>query len=482
MSTKIEPAANETSTPQVGLKGQMGVLQLVFTVVAYNGPIVVFAGFLPLVVLIGNGVGTPVAFLVCGAVIALLAYGLIKMSSKLDRPGGFYALITAGLGRVSGLAAGLISIACYFAAMIGVYALGGVGLNRVVSEILGGPDLPWYLYGGIMLLIVAPLGYFNINLSARVLTILLLAEVALVVVYDIAVLVRGGADGIGFESFSAPAITSGSIGLALLLGIGLYGGFEATVIFRDEVKNPRRTIPIATIAVIAGLAVLYSVSAWLFINSYGAHAVMEVVTADYSVASTESVREYVGPVAYDLVTIMIFTSSLALAIAAHNVTSRYLFNLSVDGIFPKKLGSAHVRHVSPHRASLVVTVASVIALVVTILLNVDSSMVYYIFAGIYAYAFVMMLTFVSLAVAVYLFKNRAGRSSIVGGVLASVAFLIFAITLVLATQNFTLLTATEGVGQVILLSVIWGFGIVGAVLALILRVRKPEVYARIGRQ
>jgi amino acid transporter len=482
MSTKIEPAANETSAPQVGLKGHMGVLQLVFTVVAYNGPIVVFAGFMPVAVLIGNGVGTPVAILVCGAVIALLAYGLVKMASKLDRPGGFYAIISAGLGRVPGLAAGLISILCYFGAMVGVYALGGIALNRVVTELLGGPELPWYLYAGIMLLVVAPLGYFNINLSARVLTILLLAEVALIIAYDIAVLAQGGAEGIGFDSFTPSAVTSGSIGIALLFGIGLYGGFEATVIFRDEVKNPRRTIPIATIAVVAGLGVLYGLTAWLFINSYGAHAVMEVVTNNFVGASTESVREYVGPLAYDLVIILLFTSCLALAIAAHNVTSRYLFNLGADGIFPKKLGSAHGRHVSPHRASLVVTVAALIALLITVALNIDSSMIYYVFAGIYAYAFVMMLAFVSLAVAVYLLKNRSGTSSIVGGVLASVAFVVFAITLVLATQNFTLLTATEGVGQVILLSVIWAFGIVGAALALILRARKPEVYARIGRQ
>src|SRR5262245_5912492 len=72
------------------LHGDMGVIELAFSVIAYNGPIVVFLGFIPVCVLLGNGIGTPVAFLICGAVVALLAWGLTTMARRLPQPGGFY--------------------------------------------------------------------------------------------------------------------------------------------------------------------------------------------------------------------------------------------------------------------------------------------------------------------------------------------------------------------------------------------------------
>lgn len=65
--------------------------------VAYNAPMFVFLGFLPVAILLGNGVGSPVTFLVCGAVVAMLAKGFMTMGLTMQQPGGFYS-ISAGLG------------------------------------------------------------------------------------------------------------------------------------------------------------------------------------------------------------------------------------------------------------------------------------------------------------------------------------------------------------------------------------------------
>ncbi|MBB6627520.1 APC family permease [Nocardioides sp. KIGAM211] len=442
----------------------------------------VFIGFLPACVLLGNGVGTPVAFLAGGLVVALLAVGLIKMSDRLDKPGGFYAMITAGLGKTVGLAAGFTALTTYFLALIAAYALGGIALATVITGVFDGPDIAWQVFAFVMLVFGSILGYFNINVSAKVLTYFLAAELLLILTYDISVLAQGGANGIGFDSFTGDQISSGSLPIAFLFAIGLFGGFEATVIFRDEVRNPKRTIPTATYGVITLMVVLYTLTAWCFINAYGADVIMDVVTNDPAGASSASVRDYVGTFAYDIATILLFTSALALVLAAHNITSRYLFNLGADRIFPRKLGEAHPRYVSPHRASIVVSIATLGVLVFFVVADPDPGTLYARLAGLFSYALVMLLTIVALAIVVFLLRDRAHGQATAAVCATSIALVALFVTFVLATKNFTVLTGATGTPKAVLLGVIFGVTLLGLVWAIILKCTRPEVYARIGRE
>lgn len=68
-------------------------------------------------------------------------------------------------------------------------------------------------------------------------------------VLDIAVLVRHGYD---LSAFAPGVVFSGSVGLAFLFAFNAFVGFEATGLFSEEARNPRRTIPRATyIAIVA---------------------------------------------------------------------------------------------------------------------------------------------------------------------------------------------------------------------------------------
>ncbi|MEU9329986.1 APC family permease [Streptomyces canus] len=485
VSTASEAADAEVASDSVstaGLRGNMGVLELIFTVVAYNGPVVVFLGFIPICVLLGNGVGTPVAFLVCGVIVTMLAVGLLTMSARLKKPGGFYALITAGLGRVAGLGSGFAALTCYFMSLLGAYALGGMAFNAAVVNVFHGPQAPWWVWAVLMLVVTSVLGHFNISFSSRVLTVFLACELLLMIAYDISVLAKGGAHGIGFDSFTPGQAFSGSISIAFLFGIGLFGGFEATVIFRDEVRRPERTIPVATYGVVALLAVVYAVTAWCFINSYGAAAVIDAVSKNPLGASTDSIQQYTGQFAYDAATIMLFTSSFALALAAHNITARYLFNLGADGILPRRFGQAHERHVSPHRASFALSAATLLVLVGFVIAQVPETSLYARLAGLYSYAFVILLVLVSLAVGVFLLRDRAHGKATGQAVASLMAFAILCVMLFLATENFTLLSGATGAMKDVLIIAIWGVTLAGGGLAFYLKRKRPGVYNSIGRQ
>ena len=99
---------------QQHLKGNMGFFELLFTVMAYNAPMVVVIGVIPIMVETGAGIGTPISFIVAGAIIGFFAVGFTRMARVLPNPGGFYALITAGLGKEVGLGSGFMALLTYF--------------------------------------------------------------------------------------------------------------------------------------------------------------------------------------------------------------------------------------------------------------------------------------------------------------------------------------------------------------------------------
>jgi amino acid transporter len=460
----------------------MGVLSLIFTVMAFSAPAVAFLGFIPVAIALGNGVGTPVAFLTCGIVVALVAVGLTRMARILPNPGGFYAFISAGLGKTVGLGAGFAAIIIYYVACMSTYALGGIAMRTIIVELFDGPAVPWWVFAIPLWAIVAVLGYLKIAFSARVLTIFLGLELLLMAAYDVSVLLRGGADGLSLDSFQPSNILSGSVAIAFMFGIGLYGGFEATIIFRDEVRTPERTIPRATYAVVTLLAIMYSLTAWLFINSYGPVAVLDVVNADPTAAATASIQEYTGQFAYTMSTVLLLTSAFASSLAAHSFATRYAFNLSADKILHHSLSRVHKTHMSPYRASLAISAATFVGLAPLVLAQIPDGIVYGRLSGVYTYTFLLLLLLVALAIVVYLVQHRNSGESIVRPVAAcGLAAVILCVALYLATVNFELITGATGVFSIVLLLLIYGIIAAGMTMALIYRRQRPEVYARIGR-
>ncbi|MBI4940546.1 MAG: APC family permease [Actinobacteria bacterium] len=462
----------------------MGVFDIVFTVLAFNAPMSVFVGFITVIIGYGNGLGTPVTYLGAGLLMMIFGVGFTAMSRYLPNPGAFYAYITAGLGRPIGLGAAFVALVSYIFILIGGYAFGGLSFQVLVRDTLGGPDLPWYAYTAVVMLIVGTLGFFRIALSARILTIFMCGEVIMMLAYDLAVIFRGGgADGFNVESFKTESITSGSVGLAILFGVVCFSGFEATAIFREEARDPEKTIPRATYTAILVLAGLYFLTSWLMILGVGISKVVEDSAADPTGTALATAAAYLGKIGADIITVLLVTSIFAANLAAHNVTTRYVYSLSVDRIFPKVLSVVHHTEVSPHRASITTTVVSLLALTACIIFGGDATTLYAVLVGIGGYSLIMLLLLTSMGIIGYFRRHPELPVHFSKTVVAPVAAIAgLAVAFVLATQNVA--TMIGGNQQLANLLVILFFAllVLGVVVALVLKRTHPEVYRTIGRQ
>ncbi|ENR02048.1 hypothetical protein H721_03210 [Brucella ovis IntaBari-2006-46-332] len=166
-------------------KNSLGVAAVTFLVVSAAAPLTAVAGGVPLSMLLGNGSGIPLTFLIVTGVLLMFSVGYVAMARHIRNAGAFYAFTAQGLGGLMGGAAALLAILAYNAMQIGVFGLFGAATSGFMASL--GLDLPWWAWTYIGIAAVAVLGYRRVDLSARVLTVLVVLEYLVVLVIDAAI-------------------------------------------------------------------------------------------------------------------------------------------------------------------------------------------------------------------------------------------------------------------------------------------------------
>ena len=175
------------------LTGRMGVASLALSVLAFSAPMAVVSGFIPFTILF-DGVGATFGFVLTTVLLILFAIGYVTMAKHVPKPGDFYAFISSGLGKVVGLGCAFLAVISYVVVLAGTYAFLGISVSSLITS-LHGPDTSWWIWTVIAWVVVSTLGYFHIELSAKVLSFSLVAEVLVVMIFNVFVLAKGGAEG-----------------------------------------------------------------------------------------------------------------------------------------------------------------------------------------------------------------------------------------------------------------------------------------------
>ncbi|MHA6779593.1 APC family permease [Pseudonocardia saturnea] len=386
------------------LTGSLGVGSIVFMVVAAAAPLTVIAGTVPLGIAIGNGAAFPATFALCAVVLLLFAVGFCAMSKHVPNAGAFYSYVERGLGRAPGMGAAFLALATYTAVQLAVYGYIGAILDGLVQN-YGGPALPWWLYSVAALAVTGVLGYRRIELSSRVLGVLLIAEVAIVLVFDAVVATTGTTPSTAL--FVPAQIGSGSVGVAIMFAIASFIGFEATAVFRDEARDPERTIPRATYLALAIIGAFYTLSSWAVVSAWGDTEAIAQASADPGNMLLTTITKTLGTVGGDIAQVLLVTSLFAAILSFHNVLARYFFALGGSGALPAACGRSHATHGSPHVASLTQSATALLFVAVFAIAGMDP--VTQVFAWMAGTATLGVLALMALTcLAVVVFFRRTG--------------------------------------------------------------------------
>ncbi|WP_043807109.1 APC family permease [Rhodococcus triatomae] len=463
------------------LGGRMSTTSLLLTVLAFSAPIAAVAGYIPFTISFGGQASTLV-FIIATAGLLMFAVGYVTMTKDLPKPGSFYAFISAGIGKIPGLGAAFVAVVSYLLMLSGCFVFTGLTVTEFIQSI-NGPETPWWLWTAIAWIAVSVMCYFHIEVSAKILGVAMLFEIAIVVVFNVAVVFHGGGtEGYSVTPFNPAELGNGSVGVALLFAVMVFLGFEATALFRDEVRDPDRTIPRATYGAVLLVGTLYIVSCYLLTTVYGSDAV-QVATDNPKGMFPDAIGNLVAPAFTQLTFLFIITSELAAAISVHNVVSRYVYNLGRDAALPTSLAVVHPRHRSPARAS--VSVAAVAGLVVLVLglansegEGLDAQMF-----GLGTVGVLVLMALVSVSVVVWFARRGVpeGASWVKCYLAPTLAAIALVSTNVLAVLHFDLVVGGAPGQNLGLLLVLAASFAIGAGTAVYFRYAKPDVFASLGR-
>ena len=205
------------------------------------------------------------------------------------------------------------------------------------------PGLPEHLVAAAGVLAIMGLNLFGIQLTSRVLIGLLTIDVLLLALY-------GGASlhSVDARHF-APVL--GDKGTGLFAGAAIFfwtwDGFMRMAIMASEVKQPRRTIPIAVIGGIAIATVTYIGVGAITLGVLGADAIGQQDTPLLATA-----QKVIGQWGVAIVLAAAILAALAEILGDLLSASRVVLPMARAGELPAWLGKIHQRSRVPHRAVL----------------------------------------------------------------------------------------------------------------------------------
>ncbi|MCF5518186.1 APC family permease, partial [Pseudomonas sp. PA-3-6E] len=459
--------------------GNMGVKSIVSMVIATAAPLTIMVANTPLIIAAGNGPAAPLDFIVAMGIMLLFSVGFISMSRYINDAGAFYACIQKGLGRIVGLGSATLMMTSYGLLLIALATYVGVTISDLVGTLLN-TAIPWWVSSLSILSIIAYFGYRRIELSSKFLGVALILEIAAVIIVNTLVVHEQGVKAFTFETLGVNHFMSSSPGIGVLLAIYAFIGFESTIIYREEAKDPERTIPIATYVAVFSLGLFYVVSMWCVVAGIGVENVIQMATEHPADMYLKISEIYGGKLFAELVQILVITSLFACMLSLHNIVVRYKYTLGKYGIFPPHFSNVHEHHGSPYFSSVVLSLLSILSIVFLATTNLDPVGQIYVWgATLGTLGYMVVLAIASSATLVF-FRRHKDSAPVWNTLIAPCMGMVGVVGCVwVAFSNLPMLTGgSEGSALASIMGVmLFLFFCFGIIIALKLKRKAPDRYA-----
>ncbi|MFB6529332.1 amino acid permease [Streptomyces sp. NPDC056399] len=356
----MTPSAARIKTPQQllaesgadleghGLKRTMGLFQLVcFGVGAIVGT-GIFVGLSDSVAEAGPAV--VISFVLAAVTCVFTAFSFAELGGAIPVSGSSYSFAYASLGERAAFLVGWCLLLEYGVSVSAV----AVGWSQYLNELLEsltGWQLPAALSAGpgeggvvnvpavVVIALAATLLVRGVRESARATAAMAILKIGILIVFC----------AVGFSAFRAghlsPFAENGMAGITAGASVAFFSyiGFDAITTAGEEVKNPRRNIPIAILVCIGLVTLLYCAVALSAIGALGAEAV-----ADQPAALSLVVDQVTGSsVGGGIIAFGAVVAIASVVLAVMYGQTRILMSMSRDGLVPRVFERVSPRSATP---------------------------------------------------------------------------------------------------------------------------------------
>jgi amino acid transporter len=466
----LQPAPEETRETALH-HSRLGVIGIVFFVVAAAAPLVGMTGAVPVAIVLGNGAAAPGAYVAVGLVLLLFSVGYNAMSRHVTNTGAFFAYVGRGLGISPGVGSAFVSLVAYIAIQLAIYGFFGAVVGGQMAAQFG-IEWDWWVWVLIAWVLVTALSLFSVDVGAKVLGVLMGLELLSLVITALAVIFQGGGpEGFDLAASFAPANVfvgglAGSAGIALAFAFASYIGFEATAIYGEEAKDPHRTVPRATYVAVGTIAIVFAITSFAIVSGLGASTIVDQVLEisngleDPAAVLFAVASQYVGDWMATLMGWLVISSLFAGLLAFQNSAARYFYAMGRARVLPQRLDRVNAVG-APQVASLTTSVIALIVIVIFVVQGLDPvTNMFFWFSGLAVVAIVWVEMLVCLAVVVY-FRRSTDDRRVWNTLIAPLgALVLLGLGQYLLTSRFGLLAGTvaEGVDPT---AQPWGLNLLG---------------------
>jgi amino acid transporter len=462
-------------------RDRLGVPAVLFFVAASVAPLTVAAGVIPTAYQTTGLTGIPAAFLVIAVILAIFSSGYVAMTRWITNSGAFYAFISRGLGRVPGVAAALVALLAYSFLQVGLYGAFGPNAAAEAAAHLH-VHAAWWGWALGAWAVVTVLGLLRVDITGRVLGVLLCAEIAVILVETVAGLARPAGGHLSFATLSPAALTSagfGTFGVLAVVAVLGFVGFEQAPVLGEEARNAKRTIPVATYLALGMIAVVYAGASW----AMAAHAGTSHVVAAAGQQGPGLLFGLGGSGTLSQAAQWLFLTSLfAAALAFHNVVWRYMYALGRENVLPAALGRTGGNNI-PKAASLAQSVTG-LAVIAGYALTGQNPMerLFFWLGTTGGYGILILLAVTAVAIVAFFARDPRGENAWRRLIAPALAAILLGGIVVLATLHYaTLLGVPAGAPAAWVLPASYGgVAVIGLAWGLVLKFRRPQTYAAIG--
>ncbi|MEI8327315.1 MAG: APC family permease [Betaproteobacteria bacterium] len=321
----------------------------------------------------------------------------------------------------------------------------------------------------------------KVDFGARVLGVLMLAELMCLLLTSVAILSNGGPEGWSLSASLNPSAVlagglSGSAGIAFAFAFASFIGFEATAIYGEESKDPKSTVPRATYLAVCVITLLFALTSFAVVTGLGASKVVDQVVAlstvdKVALANPSAVlfhlaTQYVGAWMATLMGVLVLSSLFAGLLAFQNSASRYFFALSRGGALPAALHRVNAQG-APCNAVWVTSVLGAMVIAGFALAGLDPVLnLFFWFSGLAVVAIVFIEILVCASVLAFFRRNPGTEGVFVTKLAPILAAIGLGLGEYLLMSRFGLLSGAvaEGVDPT---TTPWGLSPLGWVLALL---------------
>ncbi len=296
---------------------------------------------------------------IAGGVIAMAgAFTFAELGSMFPKVGGHYAYLRDAYHPLAGF---LYGWALLLMIETGAIAAVAITFAQYALRLVGRPETYAMHLAVAAILIVTIVNYLGIKPGSRVLNIfVILKTTALLVLIVAGLLLLPGTDTAVVEGAQAAADASAAaesptmpmvvvaFGAALIAVMFSYGGWQNANFVAEEIKNPKRNLPLSIVVGTAIVVAIYVSVNYVYLRALGHHGLASTMTP-----AADASRFIMGPWGDTFITAAIAISTFGFLNLTVLAPTRVYYAMAADKVFFSSVARLHPRYRTPSLAIVI---------------------------------------------------------------------------------------------------------------------------------